>query len=245
MRRAGVRWLQRSVRYLDATRQTVLLDDGSRVPYDWLSIDTDPVQNREQIERDMPGTREHALFLRPVEAFTSLWPQVADMGAKRPLRVAVVGGGTSGFELACAVRQRLPNAAITLVSGTPVAGDQVIPRVQQRMDAALKARGITLLQDIATAVQADAVRLGCGASLACDVTMVACAAQTPWLAGSGLQLDAQGRVCANAFQQSVSHPAVFAVGDLSSRTDPPVADAAPAMHIGPALAHNLGCATPR
>jgi selenide,water dikinase len=62
VRRAGVRWLQRSVRHLDAAHQAVLLDDGSRVQYDWLSINTGPVQNREQIERDIPGAREHGLF---------------------------------------------------------------------------------------------------------------------------------------------------------------------------------------
>lgn len=244
VRRAGVRWLQRSVRHLDTSHQAVLLDDGSRVQYDWLSINTGPVQNREQIERDMPGAREHGLFVRPVEGFASLWPQVAAMGTQRPLRVTVIGSGTTGFELACAVRHRLSNAAVTLLAGTAPLGENLLPGVRQRMDQALKARGITLLQDTATAVQADEVRLGCGAGLACDVTVVSTGAQAPlWLTGSGLQLDAKGRINVNAFQQSVSHPNVFAVGDISSRTDYPLLRAAQTAHVGPALAHNLGCAT--
>ncbi len=40
VRRAGIRWLQRSVKALDATTQTLLLDDGSTQHYDWLSVNT-------------------------------------------------------------------------------------------------------------------------------------------------------------------------------------------------------------
>lgn len=247
VRRAGVRWLQRSVRHLDANHRAVLLDDGSRLQYDWLSINTGPVQNREQIERDMPGAREHGLFVRPIEGFASLWPQVADMGAKRPMRVTVVGGGTSGFELACAVRHRFANAAVTLVAGPSAFGHSYLPSVQHRMVQTLKARNITVLQDVATAIKADEVRLGCGAGLACDVTILSTGAQAPlWLAGSGLQLDAKGLVSVNAFQQSVSHPAVFAVGDICSRADQPDRPSARGthtVHVGPVLAHNLSCTT--
>lgn len=247
VRRAGVRWLQRSVRHLDVNHRAVLLDDGSRVQYDWLSINTGPVQNREQIERDMPGAREHGLFMRPVEGFAALWPQVAQMGANRPLRVTVVGGGTAGFELACAVRQRLANAAVTLLVGPSVIGDNYPPAVQQRMVQALKTRRITVLQDVATAIKADEVMLGCGAGLACDVSLVANGVQPPlWLAASGLQLDGKGRVSVNAFLQSVNHPTVFAVGDICSRADQPdrpLACGAQAVHAGPALAQNLGYVT--
>ncbi len=62
VRRAGIRWLQRGVKAVDAASQTLQLDDGSSQHYDWLSINTGPVQNREQIERDMPGAREFGLF---------------------------------------------------------------------------------------------------------------------------------------------------------------------------------------
>jgi NADH dehydrogenase FAD-containing subunit len=122
VRRSGIRWLTRSVRGLDARAQTVQFDDGSSVHYDWLSVNTGPVINRTRMEQVIPGAREHGLFIRPIEAFANLWPQVAAMGAKRALRVAIIGAGSAGIELAMAVRQRLPNAAITLLCGeAPVA----------------------------------------------------------------------------------------------------------------------------
>jgi len=241
VRRAGVRWLQRSVRHLDAAHQAVLLDDGSRVQYDWLSINTGPVQNREQIERDIPGAREHGLFVRPVEGFATLWPQVADMGSQRPMRVTVIGGDIAGFELACAVRHRLRNSAVTLLTGTAPSGDGHTPIAQQRMQQALKLRGITALQDVAIGIKADEVRLGCGAGLASDVSIIATGAQAPtWLGGSGLKLNARGLVEVNAAYQSVSHHGVFAVGDICSSAEQA---ATPrdmhAVRAGPSLAANL------
>jgi NADH dehydrogenase FAD-containing subunit len=102
VRRGGIRWLQRSVKALDTAAQTVTLDDGSTLHYDWLSINTGPVQSRAQLERSMPGAREHGLFARPMEAFAALWPKVVEMGATRALRVAVIGAGAGGIELAFA-----------------------------------------------------------------------------------------------------------------------------------------------
>ena len=240
VRRAGVHWLQRSVRHLDTQNQAVLMDDGSRAHYDWLSINTGPVQQRDHLEQTIPGVREHGLFMRPFEGFAGLWPQVAQMGAKKPLRVTVVGGGSGGFELACAVRQRLPNAAVTLLAGRAGIGDAYPTVVQQRMLHALRKHNITLLQDVATAIDAAQVSLGCGASLASDVSIVSTGAQPPpWLAGSGLQLDGRGRVAVNAFQQSLSHPTVFAVGDICGRTDQPATGGQAQHGAGATLALNL------
>ncbi|MFZ2325992.1 MAG: hypothetical protein WAW73_03670, partial [Rhodoferax sp.] len=86
VQRGGIRWVQQSVVGMDAQKQTVLLDDGSTLRFDWLSINTGPTQDRDVLERAMPGAREHALFVRPIEAFGALWPRVAEMGDARALR---------------------------------------------------------------------------------------------------------------------------------------------------------------
>lgn len=244
-RRGGVRWLQRSVKALDAARQTLQLDDGSTLQYDWLSVNTGPIQNRDAIDQAIPGAREHGLFVRPMEAFGVLWPQVREMAATRPLRLAVVGGGAAGIELALAARHSLPRAAVTLLTGPTPAGATYSLPVQRRLLAALQQRHITVLQDSAVGLSAEAVRLGCGASLACDVPLIATGAQPPlWLAGSGLALDAQGFLAVDPQLRSTSHPQVFAAGDVSARTDRALArSGAHAMRAGPTLTHNLGAAT--
>ena len=244
VRRAGIRWLHRSVKTLDAPTCTVGLDDGSALHYDWLSVNTGAVQNRALIEQTMPGAREHGLFVRPIEAFGALWPKVVELGQQKPLRIAVIGAGAAGIELAMAVRHRLPNAAVTLLAGQlPVAANYP-PTVQQKVMAALKARSITVLQDVALALDGSSVKLGCGADLACDVPLIAIGAQpAPWLAASGLALDPRGFVAVNALQRSTSHPQVFAAGDVSSRVDRSLARSGVyAVRAGPALAANLAAA---
>ena len=55
-----------------------------------------------------------------------------------------------------------------------------------------------------------------GSELACDVPILAIGTHAPaWLQGSGLALSETGHVLVNPFQQSTSHPEVFAAGDVA------------------------------
>lgn len=212
VRRAGIHWLQRSVKALDAAHQTLQLDDGSHQHYDCLSISTGRVQNREQIERSLPGAREFGLFAHPMETFSTLWPRVCELAKSKALRVSVMGDHTAALELALAVRQSLPSSTVTLVVQTGEGGISLKSPVHTRLLAAMKAQCITVLQDVAVRLTAEAVHLGCGAHLACDVPLIALASQSPaWLAGSGLALNAQGQVAIDAYQRSTSHSHVFSV----------------------------------
>lgn len=241
LQNAAIRWLQRGASGLDAATRTVTLDDGSTLPYDVLSINSGPVQDRPSIEAMMPGAREHALFVRPIEVFGALWPRVLALGQQKPLRVALIGGGAAGFELACAVAHRLPDAAVTLLSGHAPVGANYPPAVQAMVMQALKARRITVIQDRCVGIAAGEVTLASGARLACDVPLLATGAQAPaWLQGSGLALDAQGFVAVNAFQRSTNHPEVFAAGDVATRVDLDLPRSGVyAVRAGPPLTQNL------
>ena len=237
----GIRWLQQSVTALDAPKRRLRLEDGTELAYDWLSVNTGPVQDRQLLETSLPGVREHGLFVRPIEAFCHLWPQVLALAAQRTLRLAVIGGGAAGLELVMAVRQRLPTASVTLIAGEAGLGTNYPDGVQQRLRSALKARRITVLNERATALHAGEIELGNGARLLCDVPLVATGAQAPaWLQGSGLALDAQGFIAVDACLRSTNHPEVLAAGDVSARQDRPLARSGVyAVRAGPALARNL------
>jgi NADH dehydrogenase FAD-containing subunit len=244
VRRSGIRWIQSSVRAMDSATQTVTLDDGNVLHYDWLSINTGPVQNRALIEESMPGAREHALFIRPIETFVALWPKVVEMAQAKPLRIAVIGAGAAGIELAMAVRKRLPQAAVTLLCGETPLGAGYAEGVRVRINAMLNRRKITTLQEQAVGIRRNEVVLASGATLACDVPLITTGAQAPpWLLLSGLVLDLKGFVAVDACQRSTSHTQVFAAGDVSTRADRTLARSGVyAVRAGPVLAMNLAAA---
>ena len=232
---------------INAEAKTLTLQDGQSVAYDLLSLNTGAVMDRKKIEAAMPGAREHALFVRPIEAFGKLWPQVADAALQRCIHLAVVGAGAAGLELAMAAAYALSRphyvsgSRVTLVTGGAEPGQSYPSAVQRRIRAALKRLHITVLQDSCVGVMKGEVALGSGATLACDMPLLAVGAQAPgWLAGSGLALDAHGFVSVNRFQQSTSHAQVFAAGDVASRVDAPHSRSGVyAVHAGPPLLRNL------
>ena len=217
VQRSGVRWQAARAVALDVEAQAILLDDNSVLRFDWLSLCNEPLQDRDVIERAMPGARKNGLFVRPLDAFCALWPRVPGLAASQALRVAVIGGeleggsaGTLAIELALAVRFSLPGAAVTLITGgAPLAAD-FAPAMQKRIAQALRQRNVTVLADTATRIDGGNILLGCGASLACDVPLIATGAQAPaWLANSGLAMDERGFIAVDADQRSTSHANIF------------------------------------
>jgi NADH dehydrogenase FAD-containing subunit len=76
-----------------------------------------------------------------------------------------------------------------------------------------------VLTDTATGIDRGQVLLGCGASLACDVPVIATGMQAPaWVTRSGLALDEHGFVAVDACQRSTSHAHVFAAREDTAMT---------------------------
>ncbi len=223
---------------LDAGARTVSLANGESLHYDVLSLDTGPVMDRDAI----PGAREHALFVRPMEHFTQLAASLFELAQTRSLSVVVIGGGAAGVELAMSLQYRLSERArVSLVTGgTPPLPDHSAA-VRERAVRSMKKLGITVLEDSCNEIGASHVRLASGARLVCDAPLMAIGTGAPgWLAGSGLALDEKGFVATGATLQSSSHAQVFAAGDVASRTDAPRPKSGVfAVRAGPPLALNL------
>ncbi|MES2879644.1 MAG: FAD-dependent oxidoreductase [Pseudomonadota bacterium] len=241
LKNTDIHWRARQATGLDVNARTLTLDDGSTHSFDYLSINLEAVQNRHQIEQAMPGAREYGLFARPVAVFGALWPRVTELAQTRPLRVAVIGGEAASIELAMAIRFRLPTCAVTLITGGLPLASHDAPPLQQRLMKALKRRNITVLADLAVGIQQEQVMLASGARLACDLPVIATAAQAPdWLRDSGLALDEHSFIAVDACQRSSSHAHVFAIGEVSARLDQPLAhDSAYAAGAASLLASNL------
>jgi pyridine nucleotide-disulfide oxidoreductase family protein len=254
---AGAKWVQARCSGLDAAEQRVRLSPTAKsqsaedipppdLPYHLLSIDTGAVIDRERLEADMPGASAHALIVRPIEVFASLWPKVIELAQAQPVSIAVIGSGAAGIELLFAAEQCLrekgvSGARFSLITGGGEVGANYNAGVRRLVLRQLKRRGITVLRETCVGMEKGLVRLGSGAVLSCDIPLLAIGTHAPaWLQDSGLALSEAGHVLVNAFQQSPSHPNVFAAGDVSTREDKPHAKSGVyAVRAGPPLAYNL------
>lgn len=254
---AGAKWVRARCSGIDAGERRVRLSPAGQsrsqndilppdLPYHLLSIDTGSVIDRQRLEDEMPGAAANALIVRPIEVFASLWPKVLDKARDQALSVAMVGAGAGGLEILFAAEQRLrregaSGARFTLITGGGEPGANYPAGMQARLLRRLKRLNITVLRDSCVGMEPGVVRLGSGSELACDVPLLAIGTHAPaWLQGSGLALSDTGHVLVNEFQQSPSHPEVFAAGDVSTRTDRPhPRSGVYAVRAGPPLAMNL------
>jgi 3-phenylpropionate/trans-cinnamate dioxygenase ferredoxin reductase subunit len=188
---------------LDRDARHVLLEDGRTVPYDRLVIATGARA------RTWPGASELPV-LRDVDDALAL-----RAAFERGPRVAIVGAGFIGCEVAATARKR--GLEVTLIDIAPQPLVPLGPELGERCARMHREHGVALrLGSGVTEVATDGVQLADGRSVDADLVLVALGAlpNTEWLAGSGLALDERGGVLCDATLTSVSDPDVLAAGDL-------------------------------
>ena len=141
----------------------------------------------------------------------------------------MVGGGAGGVELTLSLHRRLTRdaaaagcdpsgLAFTLIASS----EELLPtfpaRMRRRFAELLSERGIAVIAGgRAMEVRADAVLVeGNGLIELDEVFWTTRAAPAAWLAETGLALDGEGFIRVAETLQSVSHPDVFAAGDIAS-----------------------------
>lgn len=225
---SGARWIQDRCVALDVHERTITLHDAAHKPikFDWLSIDSGSSMSLEQLEQLMPGAKGRVLPIRPMEQFAQYWDKAVQAAAQRSIAVTVIGGGAAGVELALAAKRKLlsthAHASVTLLSGSAPLLSSYPTGVGATAKRALARAGVQLFPHRCIEVQDGVLVLDNGLQLSCDLPIVATGSMPPpWLANSGLKLDARGFIAVNAHQQSTSHMRVFAAGDVATRVDAP------------------------
>ena len=241
---AGARFVRGEAVMLDLHNRAVQLANGEFHAFDVVSLDvgSSPAMT-------VPGAREHALGVKPVEPFLAAWTQMRkDAIAGTVSTIAVVGGGAGGVEMLLAMQYRLEqemgpaSPRFALITDQPHILAQHAAGVRARMGRILVARGVVLHQDSAAiAVERGTVIVSHGRRIASDrIVWATGAAPVSWLAASGLQCDEAGFVAVDADLKSPTHPFVFAAGDCASQIDAPRPKSGVfAVRQGPALAGNL------
>src|SRR6266699_3022371 len=101
---AGARLIHDEANALDQTDRTVRFRGHPSIRYDVLSIDIGSTPRSD----DVPGAAEHTIAVKPIDRFGARWEALLVRAREMPrLRLAVVGGGSGGVELALSARHRL------------------------------------------------------------------------------------------------------------------------------------------
>ena len=204
--RAQVEFVPGRVEELQAGRRCVLLEGGSEIAYEAVSLNVGAQTG------SIPGSNHHAAAVKPFEPF------VEALAGTQAFRIAVVGAGAAGTELAMALRHR--GAAVTLYSARP----SMPPALEKRAQNALRRMGVDFRPGMAVSeiLYGPLVMAGKSKQTFDLVILATDVAAPPWLRASGLACDERGFLLVSDTLQSVSRPEVFAAGDCATLREHPV-----------------------
>ncbi|ARV18695.1 Selenide, water dikinase [Curvibacter sp. AEP1-3] len=221
----GARFIQAEVMGLDREARTVQLRGRPDIDYDVVSINTGSTPQMRAM-----GATEYAVPVKPITGFNQRWLQLLDKvaRAKRPLTIAIVGGGAGGVELCLAMQYRL--SAETQAAGRAdlapqfhlFTSDGLLPThnagVQRRFAKVLAERGVQVhLKTPVAEVQAGRLRSAQDEWFDADeVLWVTQAGGGTWLQGTGLALTDNRCIRLHDTLQSITDPRVFAAGDVAA-----------------------------
>ena len=247
---AGARLIHDEAIGLDLTQRLVSCRTQPSVGYDILSIDIGSTPHLSST----PGAAQYATPVKPIDGLAARWEEIVDRlrQSEGSTRFLTVGGGAAGVELTLAMRHRLRGLLRELgrdpndVSFALVTDGEILSTHNQRVRGMfrdhLQARGVQLIEHrAASEVQHGAVVCVDGSRFGFDeLIWVTQAGAASWLASSGLEVDEAGFIKIDAALRSVSHPHVFAAGDVASSVEHPRPKAGVfAVRQGPPLAENL------
>ncbi len=266
--RWGYRFFQGSLSGIDRDAKTIelapILDDegeeliaGHTIRYDILVLALGSISN----DFGVPGVKEHALYLdsrKQADKFrTRLLDQclrvsramLTDPQADEQVRIAIVGAGATGVELAA----ELYNAAAALSHyGLEVfdesrldvtileAGPRILPALPEKLSDAARHELTQLGVSVRENTQIIEARRRClitqtGARIDADLIVWAAGVKGPeFLSELGLETNPRNQIIVTETLQTVTDEDIFAIGDCASYTPPgeetPIPPRAQAAH---------------
>lgn len=202
---------------VDPERRVVHDHRGNSFSYDVVSFN---VGSRVPFERVVPEAEREAIgrTIFPAKPVACLDAARIRLTAIRPPRkIAVVGGGPGGCEIAANIAWDLRRRGVA-ASVTLFAAGSVVPRQSEAFRRYLRARLLELKVDIREGARVDSVHAGgivvAGHYHEAEMTILAIGVAPPRLfADSGLPTGAAGGLLVNRSLQCVTYPEIFGAGD--------------------------------
>lgn len=245
---AGARLIVAEVTGLDHVQRQVLLKDRPAVPFDVLSIGIGSIPT----EDGVVALGDSVLRIKPMQTFIArLEARLLQLRAARgtqPVRIAVVGGGAGGVEIALCLQPRLKQllgdspTQISLINGHDGVVGGSTDRTEKLARKTLEQGDVQLqLGHRVQSVRSGLVTLTDGREIACDLVLWATSATAPPLLGQlDMETDEKGFLRTRPTLQTITSERVFAVGDSGTiaGSDTPKAGVY-AVRQGPILWRNI------
>ena len=224
---ARARLIRAEVSAIDIEKKTITMADRPPISYDLLSIN---IGSRPAMPAFIDAG-ENQFAVKPIDHFLARWQKLEQriLAAPKPVKLAIVGAGAGGVELALSLRYRIIQALtpsrnvdhhleVSLVTEDEQILSAFGGRLRRRFTRVLMSRNIRvhcntrvrqfdngcISVENRDPIQSDAV------------IWVTTASAPAWLSTTGLKLDSGGFIAVNDRLQSCSHPQVFATGDIAS-----------------------------
>ncbi len=250
---AGARIFHAEVEALNLEKKQVHCPDRPPVSYDVLSINIGSRPGTVHV----PGAQQYAYPVKPIDHFLDQWGKLVTsvLEAKGNYKIAVVGGGAGGVEMALATQYRLRKelqlagaASTALVHHLLTDQNEILSshnaRVRARFSRVLTERDIQVHLNHQVDELTDG-QLHCsnGKHIDADAVLWLTNAAAPqWPKAAGLDVDTKGFIAVNDTLESTSHPGVFAAGDIAAVLKYPRPKSGVfAVRQGMPLANNLAC----
>ncbi len=228
----GVRWLQAQVGLIKVDERLVEAA-GVRYEFEFLSINLGGRQQPRAIRADAVAIKPFPAFVAQVAKWDE---QLLQATAVAPFELAVVGGGLGGFELVLGLAARYQAAGPGFKLHWFTGPKGALPRFA----AGVRKRALRLLAGKPVVVQPEYFTGSAQEHGLLGVLWACQGAAGEVVATSGLQLDGGGFIAVDEYFQSLSHPGVFAAGDVCRRLDGTLAPSGVnAVRAGAVLAANL------
>lgn len=213
-RRHGVELVEDTLSGLDLLGRCATTAGGAQIEYDVVSLNIGSIAAA-------PGMEVGAGVLR-VKPLADLASLDTRLETTPGASVTVVGGGSTGIELAAHLSGRGGVGTVRLLDSGPEIGADLPPGARRRVVRLLDQRGVEVCVDAAVrTVTARQVDLDDGRTMRHDIALLATGLAASSLVSELGIGDADG-IPVTAYLQHVDHPDTYAVGDCAHFTPQPL-----------------------
>jgi NADH dehydrogenase FAD-containing subunit len=220
----GGRFLKDSVTRIDPKRRMVFTASGATCPYDVLSFNAGSHVSSHMVK----GDRKRIYTVKPIEGLMEAQKQLLGLAEKQDVKVAVIGGGAAGAEVAGNVWLLLSKYGrrdfdIRLFSSSKIL-EQFPGKVRTAVMTSLQSRGIQIFEHHrVTRIKNQYIDLKPGKRYQADIIFLATGVKpSPIFKDSGLPMGPDGGLLVNTCLQCPDHPNIFGGGDCIYFNDQPL-----------------------